>query len=90
MFYYALATKLFDGPVPFDRDEAILDVELPQSAAVVGDGSNTFVRHELARFHAEFLEIGTMLGQEPKAPIGDVALAEIQGPQPGAGAGQDF
>lgn len=86
----ALPAELLHGPVAFHRDEAVLDVELPQASAVVGDGSDPFVRHELAALHAQLLQVGAVLREEPEAPVRDVALAQVQSSQAGAGPGEDL
>lgn len=84
----ALAAELFDGAVALDGDEAVLDVELAQAAAVVGDGAHALVRHQFAALDAQLLQVGTVFGQQPQAAVGDVALAQVQRPQPRAAARQ--
>ena len=75
VFDDALAAELLDSAVALDGDETVLDVELPQSAAVVGDGANAFIGDQFAAFHAQLFQIGTVFGEEAKSAIGDVALA---------------
>jgi len=83
----ALAAEFLNGAVAFDCDEAILNIQLSQAAAVVGDGADALISDQFAAFDAEFLQVGAVLGQKAEASVGDVAFAQVEGAETRAAAG---
>lgn len=75
--------------VPFYGDLAILDVQLLQSSAVVRYALDPSVGDHITISQTKFLQVGTAFGQCSKSGITDVALADIQSPQPRAGPRQN-
>lgn len=88
MFNDAPLAVLLDGPVALQGDLAVLDVELLQAPAVVGDALDAAVRDELARAHAQLLEVGAALGERAQAGVAHVALADVERPEARARPGQ--
>lgn len=84
MFDDTFFAELFHHPVTFQRHWAILDVELLQAPAVVGDALDTGVADHLAALHAQLLQVGAVFGHQFEPDVRDVALADIQGPDPRA------
>lgn len=81
--YAPLAIRLH-GPVPVRGYLTVLYVELLQSAAVVRDHLNAAVGDQVAVAQTELFQVGTALGQRAQARVAHVALADVQGPEPGA------
>jgi hypothetical protein len=85
MLYDTFATKLFNCSISFDCDETILNVKLPQTTAIVGNRPHSLVSHKFTTLNAELFQIWTVLGQQAKTSVGNVALAKIQSSKTGAG-----
>lgn len=88
VFNDATLAVLFDGPIAFDGYLAVLDVELLQTATVVGDALHASVRDEVAAADAELLEVRATLREGSQPRVADVAFADVEGPQPRAGTRQ--
>ena len=88
MFNQAATAKLFHRPITINGDGAVLNVELLQFPAAVGDALNSSVTHHLAALDTEFLQIGAIFCEDGQAGIGHITLSHIQGPQSGAGPRQ--
>ena len=61
---------------------AVLDVELLQAPAGSRDGAHPGVPHHLAAAHAHLLQLGAVDGEHLEAGVGEVALAQVDRPQP--------
>lgn len=89
MFNDASFAVLLHCSVSFDGYLAILDVQLLQAPAVVRNALDPSIGDHITISQAKFLQIGTAFGQSPKSGIADVALANVQRPQPRAGPSQN-
>lgn len=78
MLNHAPLAETLHRPVPVHRNLAILDVQLLQSAAVVGDALHTTIRNHITIFQAQLFQIRAALRQCPQSRIADVALANIE------------
>lgn len=74
--------------VPVQGYLTVLNVELLQTATVVSDQLDPSVGHQIAVAQTEFLQVGTAFGERPETGVADVALANVQRPEPGTGPGQ--
>ena len=81
VFNQAATAELFHRPITINGDGAVLNVELLQFPAVVGDALNSLVTHHLATLDTEFLQAGAIFCKNSQAGIGHIALSHIQGPQ---------
>ena len=61
---------------------AVLDVELLQPSTGSRDGAHPGVADHLAPAHAHLLQLGAVDGEHLEAGVGEVALAEVDRPQP--------
>lgn len=75
---------LLHGLVSVGGYLTVLYVELLQPAAVVRDQLYAAVGDQVAVAEAELLQVGTALGQRPKAGVAHVALADVERAEPGA------
>ena len=80
----ASLAKLLHSPVSFHRDGAVLDVELLQAAAVVGDALNSDITDHVTTFYTQLFQIGTIFREHFESKICDVTLANVQGAEAGA------
>ena len=81
VFNQAASAKLFHCPITINGDGAVLNVELLQLPAVIGNALNSLVTHHLAALDAEFFQVGTMFCQDGQARIGYITLSHVQGPE---------
>ena len=59
-----------------------------QASTVVRDALDPGVCHQRTALHAQLLQIGTVAREQFESDVGDVALADVQRPKPGAGPGK--
>ena len=60
MFDYTPSAELFHCPKPFQRDGAVLDVQLLETSAVISDTLDALITDHFTALDTELLEVGTV------------------------------
>eukprot|EP00095_Tigriopus_kingsejongensis_P010600 snap_masked-scaffold818_size92908-processed-gene-0.13 protein:Tk10600 transcript:snap_masked-scaffold818_size92908-processed-gene-0.13-mRNA-1 annotation:"hypothetical protein OsI_16083" len=85
VFDDALGAELLHRPISVNGDRTVLDVQLLEATASVGNVLEALIADHLAALQAELLQTGTVLAQELEAHVGHVALANVERAESGAG-----
>ena len=86
VFYNTFSTVVLHCPVAGDGDPRhVLDVEVLETTAVLGDRLHPAVAHQGTALDTQLLEVGAVLGEELEAEVGDITLSNVERPEPGAG-----
>ena len=78
VFYDTFSTVVLDCPVAGDGDPGhVLDVEVLEAPAVLGDTLHPPVTHQGAALHTQLLQVWTVLGEKFQSEVRHVALADV-------------
>ena len=81
MFDYAPSAELFHCPKAFQRDGAVLDVQLLETSAVISDTLDALITDHFTALDTELLEVRAVFREHLQSHVSHIALANIQGPQ---------
>ena len=77
MLDYAPPAELFHCPKPFQGDGAILDVQLLEASAVVGNTLYALITDHFTALDTELLEVGAVFREHLESHVSHITLANI-------------
>lgn len=86
MFNHTPLAVFLYSSVSFQRNLAVLNIQLLQPSAVIRYALHPSISNQITIPQTQLLQVRTALGQRPQAGVTNIALPDVQSTQPGAGS----